>query len=98
MWSVAMSVQNLGARPPRHPSEFPTLYTAIGHQNTPDLHVIMNALGEEISVDQPANDGFFYKYEALGVGGASEQHKSYEVGLSRERARGLPGLAKTSGV
>ena len=88
---MTMSVQNLSALD--HPvtlQEFPTLYATFGHQNTPDLHVIMNALGEEISVDQPANDGFFYKaFESPGGWAALQNSdKSYGVGLYYENELG----------
>lgn len=41
--------------------EFPTLYAAYGAGGTPDLQVLLNSAGQQVQIDQPANDGFFFK-------------------------------------
>lgn len=59
---MEMTVENLSAI--SHgitAQEFPTLYAAYGANGTPDLHVLLNAAGQSIPIDQPANDGFFFK-------------------------------------
>lgn len=40
--------------------EMPTMYTANGH-NGPDLWRLFASNGSEIAIDQPANDGFYYR-------------------------------------
>ncbi|NMB77276.1 MAG: hypothetical protein GYA21_19375 [Myxococcales bacterium] len=65
--------------------EMPTVYTANGN-NGPDLWRLFNSEGREIAIDQPANDGFYYKNFTSPGGFACMQSSSldYGVGLYSE--------------
>ncbi|RJO68784.1 MAG: hypothetical protein C4523_06910 [Myxococcales bacterium] len=77
--------------------EFPTLYATWGDGNTPDLRVIMDSEGNQIPIDQPANDGFFWKEFDSPGGWAALQNteRNYGVGIYYEnRLRGYQGWQK----
>lgn len=77
--------------------EFPTLYATWGDGNTPDLRVLMDSEGNQIAIDQPANDGFFYKEFNSPGGWAALQNtdKNYGVGIYYEnRLSGYQGWQK----
>jgi hypothetical protein len=66
--------------------EFPTLYAVYGANGTQNLHVVLDSTGQQIPIDQPANDGFYMKnYESPG-GWTSLQNdaRDYGVGLYYE--------------
>lgn len=65
--------------------EMPTVYTANGNGG-PDLWRLFNSEGTEIAIDQPANDGFFYKNFTSPGGWACMQNGTldYGVGLYSE--------------
>lgn len=59
---LEMRVDNLAAV--AHAStaqEFPTLYASYGAGGTQDLRDLMDAAGNLVPIDIPANDGFFYR-------------------------------------
>jgi hypothetical protein len=66
--------------------EMPTVYTANGGDSTQDLWRLFNSQGTEIAIDQPANDGFFYKNFSSPGGWATMQNDAlnYGVGLYNE--------------
>ena len=79
---LRMEVENLGDldHPPAN-QEFPTLYTSFGHGGTPDLFRLFDSNRQEIAIDQPANDGFFYtEFDSPG-GFATLQNERMEYGV-----------------
>ncbi len=66
--------------------EMPTIYTANGNNNTPDLWRLFNSEGAQIDIDTPGNDGFYYKNFTSPNGWATMQKDdlSYGVGLYSE--------------
>ncbi|MBI5511049.1 MAG: Ig-like domain-containing protein [Deltaproteobacteria bacterium] len=66
--------------------EMPTVYTANGGGGTQDLWRMFDSAGTEISIDQPGNDGFFYKNFSSPGGFAMLQNGAlnYGVGLYTE--------------
>ncbi len=66
--------------------EMPTVYTANGNGGTADLWRLFDSQGNQISIDQPGNDGFFYKHFSSPGGWACMQNDalSYGVGLYSE--------------
>ena len=66
--------------------EFPTLYVAHG-QNGPDLPLLLDAAGQSIALDTPANDGFYvgeFNSPAPWVTFQNTQ-KNYGVGLAMDQ-------------
>ncbi len=65
--------------------EMPTVYTANGTSG-PNLYRVMDSAGNEISVDTPGNDGFFYKNFTSPGGWVSLQRDTllYGVGIYYE--------------
>ncbi len=65
--------------------ELPTVYTGNGNQG-PDLWRLFNSGGQEIAIDTPGNDGFFYESFSSTGGWVTMQNDSldYGVGLSTE--------------
>ena len=73
--------------------EMPTVYTSNG-QHGPDLWRFMLSDGNQATIDQPGNDGFFYKNVTSPGGWVSMQNedKSYGVGMYYEnRLTGFQG-------
>lgn len=66
--------------------EFPTLYVSHGGAG-PDLKTLLDAAGQAITIDQPANDGFFVKNFASPHPWVSFQNatKDYGVGLAMDQ-------------
>jgi hypothetical protein len=69
--------------------EFPTLYSSFGKVGQ-DLRVVLDSQGNAVSVDEPANDGFFTREFTSPGGFAALQNvaRDYGVGLyyeSRQR-------------
>jgi len=60
--------------------EMPTVYTANGH-DAPDLWRLFDSSGTEIAIDQPANDGFFYKNFQSPGGWACMQQAGLDYGV-----------------
>jgi hypothetical protein len=74
--------------------EMPTVYTANGRAGTPDLWRLFDSQGNQIAIDQPGNDGFFYKNFTSPGGWACmlNDNASYGVGLFTEnRLSGMQG-------
>lgn len=65
--------------------EMPTVYTGNGN-NGPDLWRLMDASGNQILIDQPANDGFFVKNFSSSEPWVTLQNETldYGVGLFHE--------------
>ena len=66
--------------------EFPTLYVSHGGGG-PDLPVLLDAAGQTIAIDQPANDGFTMKNFASAAPWVSFQNaaRDYGVGLGMDQ-------------
>ena len=66
--------------------EFPTLYVAHG-QNGPDLPVLLDASGGQISLSTPANDGFFMgNFDSPGPWVSWQNNtKDYGVGIAMDQ-------------
>lgn len=60
--------------------EFPTVYTANG-QVGPDLWRLFDSNGTEISIDQPANDGFMMKPFSSPGGWVTMQNQNLDYGV-----------------
>ena len=69
----------------RNLQELPTLYSAIGNLG-PDLWRLMDANGNQIDINIPANDGFFYKNFTSSAPWTTLQNEdlSYGVGILYE--------------
>ena len=79
--------------------EMPTVYTANGNNNTPDLWKLFDSEGTQIAIDTPGNDGFYYKNFSSPGGWVTMQKDdlSYGVGLySENRLREFQGWQKRS--
>ncbi len=66
--------------------EWPTLYVSHG-QGGPDLPVLLTAAGQQVTIDVPANDGFFYKNFDSPAPWVSFQNaaSNYGVGLGMDQ-------------
>lgn len=66
--------------------EFPTLYASWGQDGTQDLRVILDSAGNQVPIDIPANDGFFYKNFDSAGGWVALQNtaQNYGVGIYYE--------------
>lgn len=65
--------------------ELPTVYSANGN-NGPDLWKLLDANGNQVAIDIPANDGFFYKSFTSSLPWVSLQNNalSYGIGILYE--------------
>lgn len=61
--------------------EFPTLYAANGARGTPNLNVLLGSDGQRVSIDRPANDGFFEKIFTSPGGWATLQNAAQDYGV-----------------
>jgi hypothetical protein len=80
--------------------EFPTLYASYGASGTPNLKVLLDSNGQAITIDQPANDGFFVKEFSSPGGWATLQNAKQDYGVAlyyENRTSGFQGWQK-SGV
>ena len=76
-----MTVENLSniAHAPTN-QEFPTVYAGYGN-GTPNLNVLLDSDGNQVTIDNPANDGFFEKsFESPG-GWVSLQNAALDYGV-----------------
>ena len=95
---MQMTVENLSDLD--HPTtgqEFPTLYAVYGNGGTADLKVLLDSNGNQVAIDIPANDGFFYKNFSSPGGWVTLQNasKDYGVGIYYEnRLTGFQGWQK----
>lgn len=84
---MSMHVQNLSDMN-HEPTgqEFPTVYATYGKNGTANLNVLLNSEGEQIPIDEPANDGFFHKiFESPGTWCALQNgNLEYGVGIYYE--------------
>jgi len=84
---LKMTVDNLSDidHPPTG-QEFPTLYAVFGKNGTSDLRVLLNSEGQQVAIDIPANDGFFYKnFDSPGAWVTLQNEaQEYGVGLYYE--------------
>ncbi len=80
---MQMTVQNLSNidHPVTH-QEFPTLYAAYGKNGTSNLKVLLDSEGNQIPIDQPANDGFFVKNFSSPGGWATLQSAGLDYGVA----------------
>jgi hypothetical protein len=62
--------------------EFPTLYAAFGANGTPNLNVLLDSSGQQVVIDQPANDGFFVKAFSSPGGWATLQNQTKDYGVA----------------
>lgn len=62
--------------------EFPTLYAAFGSAGLPNLNVLLDSAGQQIAIDQPANDGFFVKNFSSPGGWATLQNATKDYGVA----------------
>ena len=60
--------------------EMPTMYTATG-QSGPDLWRLFEAGGNEITIDTPANDGFFRKDFSSSAPWVTMQNSALDYGV-----------------
>ena len=84
---IDMTVQNLGALDhPATAQEMPTLYAAFGKVGLGNYNMLLTSDGQQVQIDQPANDGFFSKSFSSPGGWATLQNaaKDYGVGLYHE--------------
>ncbi|MBM4354869.1 MAG: hypothetical protein FJ109_13950, partial [Deltaproteobacteria bacterium] len=92
---MQMTVENLSDLD--HPAmgqEFPTVYAVYGAGGTADLKVLLDSNGNQVAIDVPANDGFFYKNFSSPSGWVTLQNasKDYGVGIYYEnRLTGFDG-------
>ena len=95
---MKMTVENLSDLD--HPAtgqEFPTLYAVYGAGGTADLKVLLDSNGQQIIVDGPGNDGFYFKNFTSPGGWVALQNasKDYGVGIYYEnRLTGFQGWQK----
>ncbi len=61
--------------------EFPTLYATFGNAGTSNLNVLLDSNGQQIAIDQPANDGFFTKSFSSPGGWATLQNGTLDYGV-----------------
>lgn len=71
--------------------EFPTVYTANGQQG-PDLWRLYDSSLTQIAIDQPGNDGFFYKNFDSAGGWVSLQNESSDYGVGMYYENRLTGF------
>jgi hypothetical protein len=69
--------------------EFPTLYVAHGASGSPDLPQLLDATGQLISVDQPANDGFTTRTFTSPAPWAAFQDPGHTYGVGLAMDQGL---------
>ena len=84
---IDMTVHNLSGQD--HPAtlqELPTLYAAFGKFGLGNYNVLLTSDGQQVQIDEPANDGFFAKSFSSPGGWATLQNgpKNYGVGLYHE--------------
>ncbi|MBI5611335.1 MAG: hypothetical protein HY902_20855 [Deltaproteobacteria bacterium] len=90
---IEMQVQNLAALDHAVTlQEFPTLYAAFGAAGTPNLKVLLDANGQVIPIDQPANDGFLFKAFNSPGGWASLQNAKQDYGVALYYENRTPGF------
>ncbi len=95
---MQMTVENLAAidHVVTH-QEFPTLYAVYGKNGTANLNVLLDSDGNQIAIDQPANDGFFVKNFSSDGGWATLQNGTLDYGVAiyyENRLTGFQGWQK----
>lgn len=76
---TVINLSNLEHKPTYQ--EMPTMYTANGKNGTPDLWKLFDSNGNQISIDQPANDGFYYKNFTSPDGWVAMQNDPMDYGV-----------------
>ncbi len=80
---VSMQIDNLsGMDHAATLQEFPTLYAAFGDAGTPNLNVLLDSTGQQVVIDQPANDGNFVKNFQTPGGWATLQNATHDYGVA----------------
>jgi hypothetical protein len=77
--------------------EFPTMYVAHG-TNGPDLPRLLDAAGNLIAIDQPANDGFTMKNFVSSAPWVSFQNTTQDYGVGLAMDQGLTSFQGWSGA
>lgn len=72
--------------------EFPTMYVAHGGGGLPDLPVLLDAAGNAVTIDVPANDGFVMKDFTSPAPWVAFQNTAHDYGVGLAMDQGVTGF------